>query len=86
MTFTFPWAENLESALTHFECCLLRLGRVHVDAQSTSRGLDAVMALAERGLMSPSRDGNGTVMIGEITHAGRRALAWIEDRPTAHLS
>ena len=75
-----------DATLTHLECCLLRLGRMHVDAQSTSRGRDAVTSLAERGLMSTSDEGQGTVIVAEITHAGRRALAWIDGRPTTGLS
>ncbi|HEX2136150.1 MAG TPA: hypothetical protein VHG30_09645 [Microvirga sp.] len=67
-----------EATLSHFERCLLRLGRVHVDAARTSKGRDAVASLARRGLMSISHDGPGGAMIAETTHAGRCALAWIE--------
>ena len=75
-----------DHALTHLERCLLRLGRVCVDTQSASRGRDAVMSLAERGLMSTSHDGNGAVLVGEITYAGRRFLAWIEETPATALN
>ena len=75
-----------DATLTHFERCLLRLGRVHVDARGTSRGRDAVTALAARGLMSISHDRQGGLMIAETTHEGRCALAWIEGRTSTALS
>lgn len=70
---------DLTATLTHLERCLLRLGRVRVDAEAGSRARDAVMALAGRGLMLASRDANGSELVCEVTQAGRCALAWAEE-------
>lgn len=75
-----------EASLTHLERCLLRLGRVQVDAAAASTGREAVARLAARGLMVASHRAGGAVIVGEITEAGRCALAWAEDRPAAGLN
>jgi hypothetical protein len=51
-----------------------------------SHGRDVLLSLAERGLMAALRDPDAATMIGEITFAGRCALAWAEGRPTARVS
>jgi hypothetical protein len=87
MTSASPLAGASRSpVLTDLERCLLRLGRVQVDADVASHGRDVLLSLAERGLMAALRDPAAATMIGEITYAGRCALAWAEGRPTARVS
>jgi hypothetical protein len=63
--------------LTQLEQGLLRLGRVHVNANAESRGRDTVASLAARGLMRTWLSCEAaSVICGEITEAGRIALAW----------
>lgn len=75
-----PTDSDPDVVLTHLEQGLLRLGRVQVNADGASRGRDAVASLAARGLMRTwtVREG-ASVICGEITEAGRIALAWASD-------
>ena len=79
-------SSDLEVTLTELEQGLLRLGRVQVNADAASRGRDAVASLAARGLMRTwiVREG-ASVICGEITEAGRIALAWASDDNSAGL-
>ena len=70
-------SSDLEPTFTQLEQSLLRLGRVHVNANTASRGRDAVVSLAARGLMRTWLSCEAvSVICGEITEAGRIALAW----------
>ena len=70
-------SSDLEPTLTQLEQGLLRLGRVHVNANTASQGRDAVVSLAARGLMRTWLScEQGSVICAEITEAGRIALAW----------
>ncbi len=79
---------SFDLELTHLEQGLLRLGRVHVDANAASRGRDAVASLAARGFMRTWLSSeHASLLCGEITEAGRMALAWVNGQdgtPTAH--
>lgn len=72
-----PIGSDPDVVLTHLEQGLLRLGRVQVNADAASRGRDAVASLAARGFMRTwiVRE-EASVICGEITQAGRIALAW----------
>ena len=82
----FSDVSHADTALTDLERCLLRLGRVQVDARAASRGRDAVSSLAARGFLSTSQDQHGASITGEITPAGRRALAWADHTSPAHVN
>ena len=87
MTFASPLADpSQDLTLTDLERCLLRLGRVHVDADVASQGREVLLSLADRGLMAALHDPNAAMMTGTITPAGRCALAWAESRRTARVS
>jgi len=87
MTFASPLADSSQDpTLTDLERCLLRLGRVQVDADVASHGREVLLSLADRGLMAALHDPDAATMTGEITLAGRCALAWAEERGTARVS
>ena len=78
---------DLDPTLTQLEQSLLCLGRVHVDAVVASRGREAVVSLAARGFMRTWLSCAGaSILYGEITDAGRIALAWGNGQDSASVS
>ena len=63
------------------------MAKTNVDAVVASRGREAVVSLAARGFMWTWLSCAGaSILYGEITDAGRIALAWVNGQDSASVS